>query len=84
MQRLCCSSTLYVSVVCFTEKAPMKTAYVDVSSCGRTDRVEWGNARYHAHYHPGAAFELELQWLVATGSILGELVSVHCNDIHVC
>ena len=53
----------------------MKTAYVDISSQGRTDRTEWGNARYHAHYHPSAAFELELQWLVATGSILGELVS---------
>ena len=55
----------------------MKTAYVDISSQGRTDRTEWGNARYHAHYHPSAAFELELQWLVATGSILGELVSPH-------
>lgn len=53
----------------------MKIAYVDVASASRTDRTEWGNARYHAHYHPQAAFELELQWLVATGCVLGELVS---------
>ena len=54
----------------------MKNVFVDVDSSGHSDRIEWGSALYHTHYHPQAAFELELQWLVATGCVLGDLVSV--------
>ena len=53
----------------------MRSAQVDVSSTGKSDRLEWGSARYHAHFHPHCAFQLELQWFVATGCVLGEIVS---------
>ena len=52
----------------------MRTVRVDVAVGARSDRCEWGTARYHQHYEAHAAFEIEVQWLVATGCILGELV----------
>ncbi|ELT94063.1 hypothetical protein CAPTEDRAFT_139536 [Capitella teleta] len=52
-----------------------KTVNVDVDPNSKSDRDEWGIAHYHAHYTPTAAFELVIQWLVATGCILGDLVS---------
>ena len=40
----------------------------------KTEREEWGTAKYHGNYNPTAAFELELQFLVATGAVVGDLV----------
>ena len=40
----------------------------------KTEREEWGTAKYHGNYNPTAAFELELQYLVATGAVVGGLV----------
>ena len=40
----------------------------------KTEREEWGTAKYHGNYNPTAAFELELQYLVATGAVVGDLV----------
>ena len=52
-----------------------KYVSVDVDFNGRSDRPEWATARFHAYYSPHCAWELELQWVVATGSILAELGS---------
>ncbi|VEL35195.1 unnamed protein product [Protopolystoma xenopodis] len=38
------------------------------------NRVEWGHCLYNANYHPICGFAFELQWLVATGGRVGELV----------
>lgn len=35
---------------------------------------EWANLFFHRQYHPACAFQLELQWLVASGFLLGEMV----------
>lgn len=51
-----------------------KYVTVDVDSNGKSNRPEWGTARYHAYYSPNCAFELQIQWMVATGCILGDLV----------
>lgn len=45
----------------------------DVS--GKSDRVEWGHARYQAVFRPDQAYELIAEWLTSSGSIVGELVS---------
>ena len=42
----------------------------------KSDREEWAIARYHGNYNTSGAFELEVQWLVATGCIMGELVRI--------
>jgi hypothetical protein len=34
----------------------------------QTKRVEWVHLRYHSRYDPGQAFEIDLDWLVATGN----------------
>ena len=51
-----------------------KKVRVDVDPNHKSDRLEWGMAHYHASYCPIAAYELTIQWLVATGCILGDLV----------
>lgn len=37
-------------------------------------RQEWGVLKHHQLYTPTCAFDLGIEWLVATGSILGEKV----------
>ena len=37
---------------------------------------EWANIFFHRQYHPACAFQLELQWLVSSGYLLGELACV--------
>ncbi|XP_074643885.1 GATOR1 complex protein DEPDC5-like [Tubulanus polymorphus] len=51
-----------------------KEVNVDVDPAGKSDRDEWAVAQYHSHYSPDGPFSLEVQWIVATGAILGELV----------
>jgi hypothetical protein len=58
---------------------------VDVDFNGRSDRPEWATARFHAYYSPHCAWELELQWVVATGSILAELVNnIEMSYVYIC
>ncbi|XP_048241324.1 GATOR complex protein Iml1-like isoform X1 [Haliotis rufescens] len=51
-----------------------KYVNVDVDTSSRSERTEWATARYHAYYSPHCAFELQIQWMVATGGLLGDLV----------
>lgn len=46
-----------------------KRAYVNIDA-GRSDRPEWGQAQYHSVFQPGTAFELDVEWVVATGNIV--------------
>ena len=43
---------------------------------GVSDRVEWVYMRYNSSYDPCTTFDMEIQWMVATISILHTLVSV--------
>ncbi|XP_052798952.1 GATOR complex protein Iml1-like isoform X2 [Mya arenaria] len=52
-----------------------KYVNVEVDTQNRSDRPEWATARYHAYYSPLNGFELQVQWMVSTGQILGELVN---------
>lgn len=54
--------------------AYMKLVNVDVDVNRRSNRVEWASAVYRSYYHPLCAFELEIQWEMATGSLLSELI----------
>lgn len=48
---------------------------IDIDAGGRSDRPEWGQAQYHNIFQPGEAFELIVEWMVATGYIIADLVS---------
>ncbi|PVD31681.1 hypothetical protein C0Q70_07099 [Pomacea canaliculata] len=51
-----------------------KYVNVDVNPSGKSDRQEWASACYNAYYSPLCAFEIQIQWMVATGCILGETI----------
>lgn len=55
--------------------AILKLVNVDVDPQRKSNRVEWASAVYRSHYHPLCSFELEIQWEIATGQLLSELVS---------
>ncbi|XP_062606005.1 GATOR1 complex protein DEPDC5-like isoform X1 [Saccostrea cucullata] len=61
-----------------------KYVHVDVDSNNKSDRPEWASAKYHAYYSPNAAFEIQLQWMVATGPILGDLVTTWGRKAQAC
>ncbi|XP_077995219.1 GATOR1 complex protein DEPDC5-like [Glandiceps talaboti] len=46
----------------------------DVDINNKSDRVEWCHIRYHKTYRTDSAFELEVQWLVATGCLIMDMV----------
>ncbi|VDP74661.1 unnamed protein product [Echinostoma caproni] len=51
-----------------------KSCICDLDDATVGDRAEWTHCVYDATYHPLCAFTMELQWLVASGSRLNELV----------
>jgi hypothetical protein len=58
------------------KKSPVyKEVYLDVDVGKKSDRQEWGHVRYQSTYRPDEAFEMVIQWIQATGSIITELVS---------
>ncbi|KAA0186554.1 putative dep domain containing protein [Fasciolopsis buskii] len=52
-----------------------KSCICDLDDATVGDRAEWTHCVYDTMYHPLCAFTLELQWLVASGSRLAELIS---------
>lgn len=48
--------------------------HLDIDVSSKSDRVEWGHARYQTIFRPDQAFELVVEWLTASGSIVAELV----------
>lgn len=53
-----------------------KHSHLEVDLSQKSDRTEWGHARYHKHYIPGNAFEIVVQWVTASGPIVYDLVSL--------
>lgn len=70
-----------IPVVCRCLVPLFKRADLDIGSSTKSNRDEWGHVQYHGNYCPSAAFELILQWLVATGSIVTELVRMRLKSI---
>ncbi|CAL8069644.1 unnamed protein product [Calicophoron daubneyi] len=52
-----------------------KSCICDLEGSTVDDRAEWAHFVYDANYHPHCAFTLELQWLVASGAKLSDLVT---------
>jgi len=64
----------------FCEKLALKSFYksvtLDVDLASRSDRKEWGHLKYQQFYDPSEAFELAIQWSVATGAIISDMVQM--------
>lgn len=53
---------------------------VKKSQRAQTDRSEWCAICYHGNYFPHkCAYAIELNWMVATGCVINELVRVSTN-----
>lgn len=53
-----------------------RQVYVDVDLGKKSDRQEWGHIKYQSTYRPDRAFELVIQWVQSTGSVITELVQI--------
>jgi len=52
-----------------------KDVFLDVDVGKKSDRQEWGHARYQSVFKPNKAYEITVQWVQATGSVVTDLVS---------
>ncbi|EDO41899.1 predicted protein [Nematostella vectensis] len=51
-----------------------KLVNLDCDPQHKSDRPEWCTLRYHGNYNPAHAFEMEVHWIEATGSIVHDMV----------
>jgi hypothetical protein len=58
-----------------------RQVYVDVDIGKKSDRQEWAHLRYQTTYRPDEAFEIMIQWVQATGTIITELVMTMLNSL---
>ncbi|KAJ9573996.1 hypothetical protein L9F63_008626, partial [Diploptera punctata] len=61
-----------------------KHTHLDIDVNGKSDRVEWGHARYQSVYKPDTAFELVVQWVCSSGTIVTELIMGWSRKAQTC
>lgn len=52
-----------------------KHTHLDIDINNKSDRIEWGHLRYQSIFKPDHSYELVVQWVAASGSIVADLVS---------
>ncbi|XP_058838167.1 GATOR complex protein Iml1 isoform X2 [Topomyia yanbarensis] len=52
-----------------------RQTHLDIDVNNKSDRTEWGHARYHRKMIPGHAYEVVVQWITASGPIVCDLIS---------
>ncbi len=57
-----------------------KQTHLELDLYGKSDRIEWGHARYQSVYSVESSFELVVEWVAASGPVVSDLVSSlpHC------
>lgn len=60
-----------------------KKVRLETDVMGKSDRAEWGHARYQTVFRPDQAYELIAEWLTSSGSIIGELVRYIIHIQHI-
>lgn len=51
-----------------------KRMRLETDVIGKSDRTEWGHVRYQTIFRPDQAYELIVEWLTSSGSIIAELL----------
>ncbi|KPJ01766.1 DEP domain-containing protein 5 [Papilio xuthus] len=64
----------YMSRAADTDLPLYKNTHLDIDVSNKSDRIEWGHARYQATFRPDQAYEMCIQWAVASGNIVAELI----------
>lgn len=52
-----------------------KHTHLDIDINNKSDRIEWGHLRYQSIYKVDHSYELVVQWVASSGSIVADLVS---------
>ncbi|XP_053676014.1 GATOR complex protein Iml1 [Anopheles nili] len=61
-----------------------KQTHLEIDIGGKSDRIEWGHARYHQRMVPGRAYEIVVQWITASGPIVYDLIYGWCRKAQPC
>lgn len=70
--------------ISFLDGPIYKQMHLEIDPLQKSDRVEWGHLRYHRRMTPGYAYELVVQWLTASGSIVYDLIYGWCRKAPQC
>ncbi|CAG9857512.1 unnamed protein product [Phyllotreta striolata] len=69
---------------CDTDGPMYKRMRLETDVNGKSDRVEWGHARYQTGFKPDQAYELVVEWLTSSGSIVCELLNGWHRKAQIC
>ncbi|PSN43947.1 DEP domain-containing protein 5 [Blattella germanica] len=61
-----------------------KHTHLEIDVNGKSDRIEWGHARYQSLYRPDRAWELVVQWVTSSGTIVAELIMGWSRKAQTC
>uniref|UniRef100_A0A182NJK6 DEP domain-containing protein n=1 Tax=Anopheles dirus TaxID=7168 RepID=A0A182NJK6_9DIPT len=61
-----------------------KQTHLEIDVGSKSDRTEWGHARYHRRMLPGQAYEIVVQWITASGPIVYDLIYGWCRKAQPC
>ncbi|KRT80387.1 hypothetical protein AMK59_7380 [Oryctes borbonicus] len=61
-----------------------KRMFLDIDSTNKSDRLEWGHVKYQTTFRSDQAYELVVEWLVASGSIVAELLHQWARKVQAC
>eukprot|EP00117_Sycon_ciliatum_P040019 scpid10260/ scgid29477/ DEP domain-containing protein 5 len=62
----------------------LKTMVTQSHASGRSDMPEWCAVRYPGSYEPNCAFHFEVQWMVATSSLVNDMVQAWARKASSC
>nr|XP_045624645.1 GATOR complex protein Iml1-like isoform X2 [Procambarus clarkii] len=57
---------------------------LDLDCNNRSDRVEWGHMKHHSLFNPLQSFEIIIQWMCATGTIVTDLMMTWQRKAQAC
>jgi hypothetical protein len=66
------------------ESTSYKRMRLETDVAGKSDRIEWGHVRYQTTFLPDQAYELIVEWLTSSGSIVAELLSSWHRKAQTC
>ncbi|XP_068246692.1 GATOR complex protein Iml1 isoform X2 [Palaemon carinicauda] len=61
-----------------------RTGQLDLDCNCRSDRSEWGHIKHHSYFNPLQSFEIIVQWLCATGTIVTDLMVTWQRKAQAC
>ncbi|KAK2575080.1 hypothetical protein KPH14_008813 [Odynerus spinipes] len=63
---------------------PYKHTHLDIDISNKSDRIEWGHLRYQSVYMIDHSYELVVQWVASSGSIVADLIFTWQRKAQTC